>query len=69
MTTGTQRRADLHCEVPVPAESGICHCLTSRPSTCAIYRGVSYGYVSVILHGLWTTAYAGHLSICIPATG
>jgi hypothetical protein len=26
MTTGIQCRADPRCEVPAPAETGICHC-------------------------------------------
>jgi hypothetical protein len=26
MTTGIQCRADPHCEIPAPFETGICHC-------------------------------------------
>jgi hypothetical protein len=32
MTTGIQCRADRRCEIPAPAETGICHCHLQQTS-------------------------------------
>jgi hypothetical protein len=42
MTTGVQCRADPRCEVPAPAETGICHCHAKQANkTRATIRGPS----------------------------
>jgi hypothetical protein len=30
MTTGIQCQADPHCQIPAPADTGICHCHTKQ---------------------------------------
>ena len=42
MTTGVQCRADPRCEVPAPAQTGICRCHVQQANkTRATVRGLS----------------------------
>ncbi len=39
MTTGIQCQADPRCEVPTPAETGICHCHARQAEKAAVTTG------------------------------
>jgi hypothetical protein len=39
MTTGIHCRADPQCEIPAPAETGICHCHTKQATKASATIG------------------------------